>query len=158
MNCNGKKECASESSTCVPLEEECAKLMEHRACKSEFQALCKQIVESRAVLNKAKQERIKCHLAVEQANQDIKNWKYKTQAFLLGQPKTKARYKENWINAVNLYKVKSVELTTLDQNMIRYESEYRQALSNCSKGLVKLAASVADCGGTAAELCLQNKC
>ena len=92
---------------------------------------------------------------MEQSNQDIKKWKHKTQSFLLGQPKTKAKYKEKWNNAVNVYKQKSAQLMTLDKNMIRYEREYRQALANCSVGLVKLAASVADCGGTAAELCLQ---
>lgn len=102
------------------------------------------------------QDRIQCFQVIMQAEKDAARWKHKTQAFFLGQPKTKKMYKKNWTAARQLHARKVTELAVLDGLLLKRTAQFKKELKNCSDGLVRLAASAADCGGTAAELCLTS--
>ena len=140
----------------VSFEAECQQLLEHRACRREFEAMSRETLSTKAILDNLMQERIECKAGLQKVEESIARWKRKTQTFYLGQPKTKKMYKANWEEANECYVNEVARLKEIDGRFHKYEAKYRQALSNCSNGLVRLAASAADCGGIAAELCLSS--
>lgn len=83
-------------------------------------------------------------------------WKRKTQAFLLGQPKTKKEYKAKWANARLAFQNASVMRTHLQARLAEHSQKYAGQLQTTAEALVKLSAKFTDCGERAAQICIRE--
>jgi len=117
---------------------------------------CLKLVELRAVLHQTKKNLIETTQQATQAQDEIAKWKRKTQAFFLGQPKTKRKYKAKWANAALAFRDASDTRTRLQTRLVKHNQQYARQLQTTAGALVRLSANFADYGEHAAQICIRE--